>query len=99
MRKELMAPRTDCTTRMPSGVTSPVTTNHVTKQCVFVHLRNTGNLKTWPEERAHEVYGGDVLRIMNHEVARTSSREVGGMRSGVGALSPRGGPVQDPVLT
>jgi len=43
----LMAPRTDRTTRIPSGVASPVTTNHAAKGSVFVSLRNTGNLKHW----------------------------------------------------
>jgi len=36
-----MAPRTDRTTRIPSGVASPVTM----KGSVFVNLRDTGNLK------------------------------------------------------
>ena len=43
--RELMAPRTDRTTRIPSGVASPVTTNHAAKGSVFVNLRNGGNLK------------------------------------------------------
>ena len=41
----LMAPRTDRTTRIPSGVVSPVTTNHAAKESVFVNLRNTGIFK------------------------------------------------------
>jgi len=45
MGRELMAPRTDHTTRIPSGVTSPVTTNHAAKGSVFVNLRNGGNLQ------------------------------------------------------
>jgi len=45
MGRELMAPRTDRTTRIPSGVASPVTTNHAAKGSVFVNLRNDGNLK------------------------------------------------------
>jgi len=44
MGRELMAPRTDRTTRIPSGVASPVTTNHAAKGSVFVNLRNVGNL-------------------------------------------------------
>ena len=40
-----MAPRTDCTTRIPSSVASPVTMNHTAKGSVFVNLRNTSNLK------------------------------------------------------
>ena len=40
-----MVPRTDRTARIPSGVTSPVTTNHAAKGSVFVNLRNAGNLK------------------------------------------------------
>ena len=39
MGGELMAPITDRTT----GVTSPVTTNHAAKGCVFVNLRNAGS--------------------------------------------------------
>ena len=40
-----MAPRTDRTTRIPSGVASPVTANHAAKESVFVDLRNAGNLE------------------------------------------------------
>ena len=36
--RELMAPRTDRTTRIPSDVASPVTTNHAAKGSVFVNL-------------------------------------------------------------
>ena len=43
-----MAPRTDRTTRIPSGFASPVTTNHAAEESVFVDFRNTGNLNTWP---------------------------------------------------
>ena len=43
----LMAPRTDRTTRIPSGVACPLTTNHAAKWSVFVDLRNTGNLTNW----------------------------------------------------
>ena len=41
---ELMAPRTDRTTRSASGVASPVTTDHA----AFVNLKNTGNSKIGP---------------------------------------------------
>ena len=43
-----MAPRTDRATRIPSGVASPVTTNHAAKGSAFVNLRNPGNLKIGP---------------------------------------------------
>ena len=46
-----MAPRTDHTARIPSGVAFPVATNHAAKGFMFVNLRNAGNLKnglvTW----------------------------------------------------
>ena len=45
MGRELMAPRTDRTTRIPSAVASPVTTNHAAKRSVFVNLPRPGNLK------------------------------------------------------
>jgi len=45
MGRELMAPRTDRTTRIPSAVASPVTTNHAAKGSVFVNLPSPGNLK------------------------------------------------------
>ena len=41
--RELMAPRTDRTTRIPSGVASPITTNHAAKGYVFANLGNTSN--------------------------------------------------------
>ena len=44
MGRELIAPRTDRTTRIPSGVATPVTTNHAPKESVFVNLRNAGTL-------------------------------------------------------
>ena len=47
-RSRLMVPRTDHTTRNPSGVASPVTTNHAAKGSMFVNLRNAGNLNNWP---------------------------------------------------
>ena len=37
--------RSDRTTRIPSGVASPVTTNHASRGSVFGKLRNAGNLK------------------------------------------------------
>ena len=40
-----MAPRTNHTTRIPSGVASPVTTEQAAKGSVFVNLRNPGNLE------------------------------------------------------
>jgi hypothetical protein len=48
MGRELMAPRTDRTTRIPSGVASPVATNHRAKGFVFVRLKNGGNFQKWP---------------------------------------------------
>ena len=58
-----MAPSTDHTTRIPSGVASPVTTNHAAKGSVFVNLRNTGNLKigfgVWGQDRS------DLQRLAN----------------------------------
>ena len=42
MGRELMAPRTDRTTRIPSGVVFPVTTNHAAKGSVFVNLKARG---------------------------------------------------------
>jgi len=47
--RELMAPRTDHTTCIPSGVASTVTKNHAAKGSVFVNLRDTGNFKKWQE--------------------------------------------------
>ena len=46
MGRKPMAPRNDRTTRIPSSVVSPVTTNHAAKGSVFVNSRNAGNLKT-----------------------------------------------------
>jgi len=37
---ERVAPRIDRTTRIPSGVASPVTTKHAAKGSVFVNLKN-----------------------------------------------------------
>jgi len=45
MGRDLMASRTDRTMRIPSGVASPLTTNHAAKRSVFVNLRSAGNLK------------------------------------------------------
>ena len=44
-QSELMAPRTDRTTRIPTGVASPVTTNHAARGSMLVNLRNGGNLQ------------------------------------------------------
>ena len=52
MARELMAPRTDRTMRILSGVASPVTTNHAAKGSMFVKLRNAGNLKNNPPQRS-----------------------------------------------
>ena len=45
MERVLMAPRTDRTTCIPSGVESPVTTTHAAKGSVFVNVRNTRKQK------------------------------------------------------
>ena len=44
-----MAPRSDRTTRIPSGVASPVSTNYVTNGSVFVNLRNAVTKEMGPE--------------------------------------------------
>ena len=41
-----MAPRTHRTTRIPSGVASPVTSNYAVKGVVLVNLRDTGDSKS-----------------------------------------------------
>ena len=46
--RELMAPRTDRMTRIPSGAASPITTNHAAIGSVFVDLSSAGNLKIGP---------------------------------------------------
>ena len=43
MGRELMTPGTDRTTRIPSGVAYPITTNYTAKGSVFVNSRNAGN--------------------------------------------------------
>ena len=43
-----MATKNDRTTRIPSGVASPVTTEHAAKGSVFVNPRNTGDLEICP---------------------------------------------------
>ena len=55
MGRELMAPITD---RIPSGVASPVTTNHAATGSVFVNLRNDGNLNIGPgrSSRGHPLF-------------------------------------------
>ena len=52
MGRELMAPVTDRTTLISSGVASPVATNHAAKGSVFVKFRNAGNLENWPHNTA-----------------------------------------------
>ena len=42
-----MASRSDRTTRIPSGVASPVITNDAGNGSVFVYLKITGNLTRW----------------------------------------------------
>jgi len=46
--RELMATRTDRTTRILSGVASPMSTSHEANGCMFHNLKNAGNLKHWP---------------------------------------------------
>ena len=53
MGGQLMAPRTNRTTRIPSGVTSPITTKHAAKGSLFVDLRNTDNLKQMQVHKIH----------------------------------------------
>ena len=43
-----MAPRTDRTTRIPSGVASPITTNHQQKGPCFVNFKNCSTSHTMP---------------------------------------------------
>ena len=47
MGRELMALKNDRTTRIPSGVASPATTDLAAKGSVFVNFRNTSNLEIW----------------------------------------------------
>ena len=63
-----MAPRTDRTTRIPSGVASPLTTNHAAKGSVFVNLRNPGNLDIATLQAGHGRDGGEPL--LPQEVTR-----------------------------
>ena len=42
-----MAPRTGRTTRIPSAVASPITTNYVAKGCMCVDLTSAGDLNHW----------------------------------------------------
>jgi len=51
MGSELMAPRTDHTTRIPSGVASPISTSHEANGRMFANLRNGDNLKLGPQNR------------------------------------------------
>ena len=54
MGRDLMVPRTDLTTHIPSGVASPIATNHAAKGSVFAIFRNAGNLKYWSARTCHE---------------------------------------------
>ena len=70
MGKELMAPKTDCTTRIPYGVAFPVTANHAAKGSVSVNLGNTGNLK--------------IGRYWQHAARHVSRGALAGSASAVG---------------
>ena len=62
MGRELMAPRTDHTTRVPSSVASSVTTNHAAKGSVFVDLKNAGNAKKHEDAcTLGMLHQGDIL--------------------------------------
>ena len=63
MGKDLMAPRTDCTTHIPSSVASPVTTKYAAKGPLFVTLRKSGNFQNWYRR---EVADGAELRRRGH---------------------------------
>ena len=71
MGRELIAPRIDRTTRISSGVASPVTTNHAAKGSVFVNLINGGNFPNLPskcgfrggDESAEPPVPSDLLRF------------------------------------
>ena len=64
MGRELMAPRTDRTTRIPFGVASSVTTNHAAKGSVFVNIRNAGNFNDWPARQG----ASDLSRKAGREI-------------------------------
>jgi hypothetical protein len=66
MGGELLAPTIDRTTCNPSGVASPVTTNHAAQGSVLVNLRNADNLKISPE-------AGFVAELVVSEQMRISS--------------------------
>ena len=53
-----MAPRTDHTARIPSGVASPATT----RGSVIVNLRNTGNLRIGLQAAARQGHAGAALQ-------------------------------------
>ena len=46
----MLGRRTDRTTRIPTGVASPISTSHEANGCMFVKLRNAGNLNICPPE-------------------------------------------------
>ena len=48
MGRELLASRSDRTTRIPPGVASLVTTNHAAKGSVFGNVKCAGSFKNWP---------------------------------------------------
>ena len=73
MGMELMAPRTDRTTRIPSGVASPVTANHAAKGCVFVNLRNAGNLKIGAKNAQVDIAGLTAAARKEAEGASTNT--------------------------
>ena len=60
-----MAPRTDRTTRVPPGVTSPVTTDHAAKGSVFVNSRTAGTFKN-----LHAVTEEDAPMLEEREIWR-----------------------------
>ena len=65
-----MAPRTDRTARIPSGVASPVATSHAAKGSVFVDLTNTGNLRKYPWRQVNGRVGmvpANVVRMIHPE--------------------------------
>ena len=64
-----MDPRTDRMTRIPSGVASPVTTNHAAKGSVFVNLSNVGNLKGFRDYHARDRSLGSAARTSSRETA------------------------------
>ena len=99
-----MAPRTDRTTRIPSGVASPVTTNHAAKGAVFVNSRNDGNLKNvnaWQLARVGEVQTGRFrLSIAGEPKSRIPPLQTMQVRQGSGSrVQGAGCRVQGPVFS